>query len=334
MNYKNFRRKLRAERYINVSRLPELENRIRGLLQKPVSNTQTKALTALSSALEDMVSNAKSTVDIDIERKILIEKQIERKIFDGGLHENYHERSQLLKTSYNNTVQSSKRLANTATQLLRTLYAEKDRRNIRFGSFGKLYTSLKTHWGSVKSSKGAQIFTHVISLGDATEETVHKYRDEVLEHSDPHGPVNHFNVVVRDGRVEIERDVKLPTDKPLPEIEFDPQMTNFIYHTIEKDGIEVGEKYYVHTYLRPDLSKGTSVQKGDPIGYITDMGSGHFEKHGKHSHIFSAPDEEFNGEVMGTEITLAMPEVHLLIEPYLNFIDKLLDEVESVIKDV
>lgn len=333
MNYKNLRRKMRKEMYINISRLPELENRIRNLLEYSLTNVQLRALASLGSALEDLVGNAKAAIDADIERTVLIEKQIKRKIFEGELHENYHEKSQQLKTNYNNTVQSSKRLANVATQLLKSLYPEKDMRGLRFSSFGKLYNSLKVHLQSVEKSNLPSIFEKVTKLGDLTEETVHKYRDEVLEHSDPTGPINHLSIVTRDGKVEVEKNFERETKGLLPEIEFDQTMTNYIYQTIEdNNGVEIGHKYILHTYLRTDLSEGDNINEGDPIAYITDMGSGHFKKYGAHTHIFSFPDEDFNSKLLGSETDFEMPQVSVLTEPYLDLVDKLLDEVELVAK--
>ena len=100
MNYKKLRSSLRKPFIEQLARFEIIDARIKRLLAKEVTDKQRRALMALVTSLEDLEGNARATIEASIERSVLIEKQIDRKEFEGELHEDYHRKSKQLRTGY------------------------------------------------------------------------------------------------------------------------------------------------------------------------------------------------------------------------------------------
>jgi hypothetical protein len=267
-----------AQEYQQVlSQLTTLQSNVPAL-----SDVQQHALRALRQALIDFLQTYDNCRQSDIERSVLIKKQIRRRAFIGKLHDAYHEASQAFQTNYHTHIQSAKRLANATSVVLEVFMPHSERRGLRFGSFGRLYESIKRASIDEQSQYGS-FLTYLVRVGDDIEEAEHRYRDEVLEHPSPERRATYL--YTSGSRVEVGNAYG-QRYRPNPKT-LGPGKVFRI--DVPESGKPPAHRYYVHVDPDEALTSGAGVDEGALLGHVADPGYGHFAKYGDHCHTFDSP---------------------------------------------
>lgn len=276
-----------------------LTARARTLADAAPQPVVSRALDTVRRSTSDFLEASLTFAETSVERSVLIEKQIDRRDFVGRLHERYHSTSHRFESHYHSSIQHAKRLANSIARLAYHLLPHEQQRGVRPGSFGRLFNSLRDADTS-QLEPLESVRSLIINHGAFLETVVHEYRDDVIEHPDPRREVDYGGLVTSDDRLDVIRH----DDRALPDADAeytrDPHWPGYVYRDIwysaepfepgadpAQQGAElVGYEFHVHGHANLDLREGQSIGTDTPMIFRTDGGSGHFDKHGPHSHIF------------------------------------------------
>jgi hypothetical protein len=295
----------------------------------PPDDRKYKAYTFLLESNQDFYHACISCVESSVERAVLIEKQIEKLEFTGKLHEEYHQQSARLKSSYKSAVLTGKRISNNLAILFSEYLSKEEKKGIRIGSFGKMLGKLqnrKAPFCNTSLEEARQIF---ISEGMKFESTIHKFRDDVIEHPRIEGLIDESHSITSDDRVDFEKKIRNSEKVTLPPDEMDPNWDGFVYYeVISKSGESEGHVYYVHAHLTKTFQEGEEISEGDPVMFVTDGDSGHFQKYGSHMHTYESPD--YKGSAVKSDRVFNMPGVAQLHYSYSQFCEDIIHALSKI----
>lgn len=331
MNYDQLRQDLREAE--GVDRMRAHRDYLGSIVAPRVHDDPSgRALSIVGRSINEFAHACISCAEASIERTVLIEMQIDTRDFVGDLHDAYHEATERFESQFNSAVQNAKRLANDLATLIYEFLPHGQRTGLKSGSFGRLFNAFRGDDEDSVTEPKATLRALVVTHGEFFESVVHPYRDEAVEHARPYSDAARGERLTSDDRLDVLRveadsaasgrqDAEqgaLPTD-------FDPAWAGFVYQGgWDGDGNLLGYSYHVHAHNRMDLTEGQRIEKGDPIAFVTDGGSGHFARFGSHRHVFTSRDlPEMLQEPR--DVHFGMPGVGELMHRYLTFAELVLD---------
>ena len=298
----------------------------------PVNDHETflSRLGQLEEAVETMDVNSKLVRTLSIKRTKLIDKQIEKEVFEGKLHDEYHQTTKELETHLSNFFLSIKTVMNRVPNIVRTALDQKDSRSIKTSTFGKFKNSLRKL--TERNTKLKKYFSKAVVLGEKLDEEIITYRDKYIEH------VQHTydnNLLSSDGPASVIKSHMSSKSKksrtgPVEVIKGKPHWTKF--DLVSEDDLPIGYYYYIHFSISKKLQSGKKIEKGDPIGRCYDSDLGHFKKWGTHSHVFSTPNlrrPDFPGEVVAISPGIE-PAKEQTLKVVLSFLEACFNYLSSI----
>lgn len=340
--YRKLRRSLRERLRVDqmAAARTTLTARLRSLQQTAEDPVLKGAIEAVLQCVSNLSEAAITCAQTSIDRSVLIEQQIDRRDFAGALHERYHDASRRLGSHYHSAVQHGKSLANAIARLVYEVLPHNQREGIRPGSFGKMYGRFAGMDQGLSEPLESlrRLFTE---QGDFLESVVHEYRDDVIEHIDPRSPIDLRAAVTSDDHLDIAKPTGGSGSDADPRYTVDPRWPGFMYRDFwhfedkpvsgvdptEQGGQPAGYEYHVHVHANFDVKEGEEFTKETPLGFVRDDGSGHFDVHGSHSHVFSSRDlPAFMASK--PDVIFGMPGIADLLLRYASLTAGVLDQME------
>lgn len=261
--------------------------------------TFSSRLNQLEEAIEALNINSKLVRVSSIKRTKLIDKQIEKEVFEGELHDQYHQVTKELEVHLNSFFLSIKTAMNRIPNIVRETLCKKKSRSLKTSTFGKFKNSLKKLIEEKPEFK--KHFSKAFVLGEKLDEEIITYRDKYIEH------VQHIhtsNILSSDGPVSVTKTHLSPKPQDgyssaIEVVKGKPHWAKFDF--VDENNFPIGYYYYVHFTMSKKIKDGKRIKKGEPIGRLYDSNLGHFKKWGTHSHTFKTPnlrEFDFTGKVV------------------------------------
>ncbi len=290
LRYKRLRRRYRREDRLGdiKARRDQVRSLIRHLsgLLKPGTAEATA-----EERVSDLAQLCIACLETSSDRAILIERQIDRRDFVGGLHDAYHETGEMLRAQYNSAVRAAKALANAVASLISSRLPHDQRRGLRDGSFGKLYGSFAKTEGPRDAEPRRSVRELVLTYGGLFESVIHEYRDAVLEHPLTGSEPDTATRMLADDRVDFFRDAgKRPGGSANEDDEPDLRPGHWLLLEHRYGRKKAGHVFYLHVAPTEELSAGHHLHAGQVIGHRVDPGGGHFTRYDPHTHEFPSRD--------------------------------------------
>jgi len=278
--------------YMNPKKVARKITSLDKLASKKLSAADYKTFSGRLGQLEEAVEAlhiiSKLVRVSSIKRTRLIDKQIEKEVFEGKLHDQYHQTTKELEAYLNSFFLSIKTAMNRIPNLVKETLGKKESRSLKSSTFGKFKNSLKK---LIKEKSGFKnYFSKAYALGEKLDEEIISYRDKYIEH------VRHShasNILASDGpasvtKIHLSSNPKVGISSTVEAVEGKPHWTKFDF--VDENNLPIGYYYYVHFSMSKKIRDGKKIRKGEPIGRYYDSDLGHFKKWGTHGHIFSTPN--------------------------------------------
>lgn len=242
---------------------------------------------AFIKALNGVVVNLQRVQESLLKRQYLIDYQCNHLIFDGQVHEEYHDVTNLLDIDFDTYLFSIKTALNRLPPIIVRALPHSERGGLKDRSFGVFVNSMN---GEDVPMQLIELKNIVINQGKKIDKTIHEYRDKYIEHirnpsmekgliTDKKGIRRYHNIGPSNRNLISNSEEYIKYIKTLPK-----EMNGQAVRVVHRDG---GYMFYVH--LKGIKGSGVPINAGDFLGVISDGGSGHFEVYGPHSHVFSHP---------------------------------------------
>jgi hypothetical protein len=246
----------------------------------------TNVLFEIKRCLKQIEANFNSLASSSIVRHELIDKQIKKEIFEGRLHDEYHDATEKVQVDIDNLISSLKTGLNRLPIIFEKMIIEKNRRGISVGTFGKWSNSLVANQQSIQSWFPYDLIQSVQKID---KEVVEIYRDKI-EHG---GTANNsgLGTVIHEDFIGL-RNVHSPLAWS-PDLVYanDRKIVGGKTHWTKIQDSENSRiyYYYVHFSLYSDVKDGYHMSPEKPIGQVYHSIPEHFEKYGSHFHFFLSP---------------------------------------------
>lgn len=289
-----------------------------GLIEKFFSNQAI--ILNFARSLNVISVNFQNFLDHSSHRQQLIDLQCNSQVFNGSLHEEYHENNMKLEADLDNLYLSYKTSLNRFASFFLLVLDKSDRRGIKNGSFGKLLNAVSD---KVFLSPHLETARKVIvEDGRKIDETINFYRDKYIEHIS----TSQISSLVSNGSFGDTKKFHYYTETPPNDNNTLVEENSEVVKSVNSNGEYV---YYVHCALNSQLL--AEVKKGQPLGFVSDGQGGkskHFLKWGPHSHMFSSPKLKIDSTHLPTSAVVS-PEPVKALSDIACFYEKILVNILS-----
>lgn len=227
---------------------------------------------------------------------------IQQAVFPLTAHEKYHEVSRLLIDMMRVFFSEAKTFLNDLTRYYGKFLPQAMCRGISFSSFGRCVNKCRSpKFFNSLDPNVREVLTPFSQKGGIIDETICQYRDKFIEHSDSLTPPElltgpkqlqlvHMQSMDKTTSSWVPKARRSAEEEHMAQTSFIPQRDTLFLRN--KD-----DQLWAYFHVHPIISSFSFIEKGQPIGDVSDSTGLHFKKYGSHFHIFPPHQETLSPEL-------------------------------------